>query len=432
MVYAFLDTNMLLHYKVFEGMPWRTILADDDYKFIICQKVFDEIDKHKDGAKTKLRNRAKSINKYLISYLDGNPASSLDIDFCSNPSKASTERDDFDSSSSDEYIVFAAHEFNSKGCRKVIVTGDGGMKLRAMKVGLETILIKNSNYLIAQEPTDEEKKIKQLEKELARYTNRCSKPLLLFEDAKDSVVLHKCSIPDFSDELDVLRSELLQKYPHRSPDQLRKGCVINGLTIPDLLHSFSPYTAEDYETYNRKRDDYIEDMVKYQKKKLLYSAIDDCIQEVKLFIFNQGTSPTGKMGVKILLPEDLVILSEDAWVSCDITPPEPPQLLSSLDKSMIERAQLNDLITARLAHIPYYNSNHKDRETEMHWMSAPTLPKQLFVNLPSLNHNMNLELDSSYRLFIPCVKSGEFHIQWTISDESNIDPQIGTLKIIIE
>lgn len=432
MVYAFLDTNMLLHYKVFEGMPWRTILADDDYKFIICQKVFDEIDKHKDGAKVKLRNRAKSINKYLISYLDGNPISSLDIEFCSNPSKISTERDDFDSSSSDEYIVFAAHEFDSKGCRKVIVTADGGMKLRAMKVGQETILIKDSDYLIAQEPTEEEKRIKQLEKEVARYANRCSKPRLFFEDAKDTIVLHKCDISDFSAELEVLRSELSEKYPRRFQEQLRKGCVINGLTIPDFLSSFSPYTAEDYETYNRERDDYIEEMVKYQRNKLLYSAIDDCIQEVKLFIFNQGTSPTGEMGVKILLPEDLVILSEDAWVNCDVTPPQPPQLLSSLDKSMIERAQLNDMITARLAHIPYISSNYRDKVTEKHSTADPKLPKQISINLPSLNHNMNLELDSSYRLFIPCVKSGEFHIQWTISDESNIDPQTGSLRIIIE
>lgn len=262
--------------------------------------------------------------------MDGNPISSLDIEFCSNPSKISTERDDFDSSSSDEYIVFAAHEFDSKGCRKVIVTGDGGMKLRAMKVGLETILIKDSNYLIAQEPTDEEKKIKQLEKEIARYTNRCSKPRLFFEDAKDTIVLHKCNISDFSDELEVFRSELLEKYPHRYPEQLRKGCVINGLTIPDLRSSFSLYTTEDYETYNREiddYDDYIEEMVKHQKKKLLYSAIDDCVQEVKLFIFNQGTSPTGKMGVKILLPEDLVVLSEDAWVSCDMTTPDPPSII---------------------------------------------------------------------------------------------------------
>lgn len=432
MVYAFLDTNMLLHYKVFEGMPWRTILADNDYKFVICQKVFDEIDKHKDGAKTKLRNRAKSINKYLISYLDGNPISSLDIEFCSNPSKTSTEREDFDSSSSDEYIVFSAHEFDSKGSRKVIVTADGGMKLRAMKVGVETILIKDSDYLIVQEPTDEEKRIKQLEKEIARYANRFSKPLLLFEDAKDTIVLHKCNIPDFSDELEEFRSQLLEKYPHRFPERQRKGCVINGLTIPDFSSSFSPYTAEDYEAYNHKTDDYIEEMVKHQRKELLCSAIDDSITEVKLLIFNQGTSPTGSMGLKILLPEDLVILSEDAWVSCDMTPPEPPRLLSSFDKSMIERAQLNDLITARLAHIPYVGSNYRDRVTEKHWTADPKLPKQISINLPSLNHNMNIELDNPYRLFIPCIKTGEFHIQWTISDESNIDPQTGTLKIIIE
>ncbi len=294
MTYAFLDTNILLHYKVFDGMPWNEILADDDFIFVICQKVFDEIDKHKDGNKTKIRNRAKTINKYLISYLDEKPMSPLNFKFCPNPSKESTERADFDTSSSDEYIVYAAYEYDSQNNRKVIVSGDGGMKLRAMKVGIKTILINDSAYYVANEPTEEEKRIKQLEKELAKYTSRYSKPVLLFEDETDIVVLQKNSIPDFKDELNTFRSKLLEQYPHRYPEQQRKGCVINGLTIHNLTTSYSPYTNEDYDKYNHQIDEFIDAMVEHQRKILTYSAIDACIKEVRVSILIKVQHQPGK------------------------------------------------------------------------------------------------------------------------------------------
>lgn len=433
MTYAFLDTNILLHYKVFEGMPWNSILADDNITFIICQKVFDEIDKHKDGDKTRLRNRAKTINKYLISYLDGNPKSSLDIDFCQNPSKVSTERTDFDTSSSDEYIVFAAHEFDSKGNRKLIVTGDGGMKLRARKVGIETLLIQHMpEFLLAQEPTEEEKRIKELEKTIARYTNRCSKPVILFEDETDIISFNKCKISDFSEELGAYRAQLKEQYPHRKPSQQRKGIVLNGLTLATINEKYSPYKKEDYETYNDQIDSFIDKMVNLKQRQLIYSAIDKSIQEVKLTIFNKGTAPTGKMGIRIILPEELTILSEDAFIKHDMTPPAVPQLLSDFDRSMLERADINEMIAASLSHGHYRKSYSHDSVIEEHWAAEPELEKEIFLELPSLNHNLSYILDDSRRLFIPCAKSGTFIIQWAISDESNIDPIVGQLTINIK
>lgn len=437
MVYAFLDTNVLMHYKVFEGMPWTSILSDDNITFIICQRVFDEIDKHKDGNKTKLRNRAKIINKYLISYLEGNPKSSLDVVFCPNPSKSSTGRIDFDSSSSDEYIVFAAYEFDSNGNRKVIVTGDGGMKLRAMKIGIETILINNkSEYLLAQEPTEEEKRIKELERTLAKYVNRCSKPLLLFEDGTDTILLNKCDIPDFSTELETYRTQLKEKYPHRYLSQEKQGSILDYPVLAnisaEIRANISTYTDEDYDKYNTQIDNFIDEMVCLQHRKLVYSAIDASIQEIKLSIFNKGTAPTGEIGIQIMLPKELIILSEDAFVECDMTPPVAPQLLSSFDKSIISKSKLNNLMNAALSYGHYCDSNSHDEIIEKHWNSEPELDKQFFLTLPSLNHNLRYTLDSSKSLFIPCCKIGDFIIKWTISDESNIDPLKGELVIKIK
>lgn len=434
MVYAFLDTNVLLHYKVFEGMPWKELLADDKITFVICQKVFDEIDKHKDGDKTKLRNRAKTINKYLISYLNNSPISNLDIKFCPNPSKMSTNRVDFDATSSDEFIVFAAHEFDANDCKKVIVTGDGGMKLRAMKVGIETKLLNNPEYFITNELSEEEKRIRQLEKELSRYSNRSSKPVLMFEDESDTIQLHKVNIPDFSLELEEYRNHLKEKYPYRYSSQQRKTTLLNGLTIDNIVSNFSPYTEEDYDTYNKQIDGYIDQMVNLRDGQLLHSAIDTCIHEIKLSIFNKGTAPTGKMFIELTLPENLPVFGEEAIVKYDVTPPVIPQLLSCYDRDMIERAKINDMINRSLSHGSYYSYNSQDQIIEEHWSLNQEfeLQKKLSFELPSLNHNLKYSLDSSKRFFIPCSKNGKYIIEWTINDESNIDPIQGQLIIYIE
>ena len=107
-----------MQYKVFEGMPWSDIVNDKDIIFVITQKVMDEVDIHKDGPRLRLRNRARVINRYLIGYLDKQPTSKLNVIFCPNPSKACTERWDFDQSSNDEYIIYSAFEYDSKNNRK--------------------------------------------------------------------------------------------------------------------------------------------------------------------------------------------------------------------------------------------------------------------------------------------------------------------------
>lgn len=430
MVYAFLDTNILLHYKVFEGMPWSTILGDEEATFVICQKVFDEIDKYKDGDKAKLRNRAKTINKYLISYLDNNPKSNLNIAFCPNPSKCSTERNDFDASSSDEYIVFAAYEFDTNGCRKIIVTGDGGMKLRAMKLGIETILMTNPDFLLAQEPTAEEKKIKQMEKDLARYTSRCSKPMLLFEKGNNTVTFHRHNIPDNTKEIEEYKKQLEEKYPHYNFPQQPTG--LTELQLASFNIGLSFYTKDDYLAYNKQIDEYIDKMVSHKKMELLFLSIDASIEEIKLSIYNKGTAPTGKMGIQIILPEDLIVLGKNALTRYNTTPPVEPKLLNKYDRNARDMYKIIQQKNAALTPGHYVPSNLNNHITEEHWNIKSQMPKEIFLELPSLNHNLNYVLDDSHRLFIPCLKSGKYPIYWAISDESNIDPITGELIINIE
>ena len=61
MKYLVLDTNVYLHYKDFEQVDWKTLMADD---VTICVPfvVLSEIDKHKDQSRGKIQKRAKKLS----------------------------------------------------------------------------------------------------------------------------------------------------------------------------------------------------------------------------------------------------------------------------------------------------------------------------------------------------------------------------------
>ena len=66
MKYLLLDTNIYLHYIDFEQIDWGTIIGDKEYEIVVPYTVIKEIDKYKDGPKSKIKVRA--FNWYCLSY----------------------------------------------------------------------------------------------------------------------------------------------------------------------------------------------------------------------------------------------------------------------------------------------------------------------------------------------------------------------------
>ena len=61
MKYLLLDTNIYLHYIDFEQIDWGTIIGDKEYEIVVPYTVIKEIDKYKDGPKSKIKVRAKAV-----------------------------------------------------------------------------------------------------------------------------------------------------------------------------------------------------------------------------------------------------------------------------------------------------------------------------------------------------------------------------------
>lgn len=441
MTYAFLDTSILMQYKVFEGMPWSDIVNDKDVIFVITQKVIDEVDLHKDGPRLRLRNRARVINRYLIGYLDNRPTSKLNVIFCPNPSKACTERCDFDQSSNDEYIIYSAFEYDSKNNRKVIISHDGGMKLRASKVNID-VIIPDSKYLLGEDPTEEEKELRKLKKELDRYANRKSAPIILFGNDSTTIELKHTPLPDFSHELELYREKIIVNNPskeyNQNPILSKLGISLDPHRYANLIHSLNDSfpTQEDIYTFNSENLDYINKLCELQERKLYHNFVDTTIHEISLFVANRGTAKTGNLNIFIKFPHDLIVLNDYSFVSMDFTPPCKPKVQTQNDKilaEVVERQQLINDAVNRSVYGYMGTSSVCNHIEQSHWdLNSQISHKTDILIEPSiLTHNLASNLFPNEKLYITSLNKGSFEIQWQIIDDSHIDPICGTLSVVI-
>lgn len=416
MTYAFLDTSILMQYKVFEGMPWNDIIGDKDIIFVVAQKVLDEIDRHKDGARERLRKRARFVGNHFGEYLEGKKPTSLDIEFCQNPTSASTSRSDFDASSADEYIVFSAYEYNSEGNRKVIVSADLGMKLRASKVGIPVVM-PDVSFRLSEEKTDEEKKIKELEKRLAIYENACAKPILSFAYGKTELHYDKVERPDFANRQMEIRQELEQKYPNRPYPQVDYVDVLGyRMQMQNLFLS-----KEDYEKYNSILPQFYDTETNYKCLSEMADFINGNMIPLHFEVSNSGKAKSGKLGLYVHFSENVRIYSKSNKVEYRIERVQPPELkpigfsLFGIDPTQIPGNTFNDFVHS------WDIENPIDLSKE----------NEFFFSLDPAIHNVPPVEVLEDEFFIYLEDEQEFEIRWRLCDDQSPNIEEGRLKISV-
>src|SRR5438270_12693197 len=65
-LYAFIDTNIFLHYQPFDQIKWTEILGSDNVVLVATPVVIRELDKHKDQHRiSAIRDRARAALKKI-------------------------------------------------------------------------------------------------------------------------------------------------------------------------------------------------------------------------------------------------------------------------------------------------------------------------------------------------------------------------------
>lgn len=176
-VFAFLDTNVLIHGKFFEQVAWLKLLDADAVVLVLTSTVLHEVDKLKDGAEGKFsRNRAKDFvarfRKYedLVHNEDG--ARVHDNVWVRVLPHEPTIRQGFDPNVRDDRIINSILDFKASGSQRVLlISRDLMIRIKAGSNGIDKIPMPDAIELKA-ELDETERELEATRKELDRLRNR--------------------------------------------------------------------------------------------------------------------------------------------------------------------------------------------------------------------------------------------------------------------
>lgn len=417
MKYLFLDTNVFLHYKDFEQIDWKSMVGDD-VTICVAQVVLGEIDKHKDQSRGKIQKRAKKISSRFSEIFLRGVTPQIDVEVIDNPPSSAFIDEQYHKDINDDWIILSALHSNHYDADIMITSGDNGILLKAKNHGLGYYLMPD-NLLLTEEPSDEEKEIRQLKQQLARYENRRPEPKIEFEDETDLLTIVKPTFVDIEKELKVYEGLLRSSHTYQSITDNEPCSNMGFLGHQTLNLTYS--TPSQRKEYNMELDEYFKKKIMLKQVQLIKQSLEQHFFKLKFWLSNIGTAALGDTMIFIKFPENIAIYTQESKVNVKCEDPAEPILK-------------NNLTGYNQSLMGIINSNHKHYETYDLWDVKKRLDHQeLKFSSMRLIHGMKYALENRKEdYFIDIAHCSNFTINWSIMDSNLIEPVIGELHVVIK
>lgn len=415
MKYLFLDSNIYLHCRDFEQIDWK-LLINDDVTIKLPLIVIREIDKQKDQSRGKIQTRAKKISSKLGEIILNDHTTKVAIEECEDPPSHYFDGNKFNKDVNDDWIILSAINDKVSNEDIIIVSRDNDLLLKAKNNGFQFLQMQDE-YLL-KESTEEEKKIIELQTELAKYTNRKPKPIILFGNNEESRIVFKKSIEHYIDEeLKDYIDNLKKENPHRQP----KYRTLNPDTIFEQnILDISANISND--SYNKYIDDYIEEEKEYKKILLEIKYLDEGFKELSFCVSNgEGTAQSGDMNIFISFPENIKLYNDLSKDKRDCKKPIKPD--KSVSELHLSRRMEQFMQMSLGNNVPQVTCWNPDKVMNIRKFS-------FFYS--KLNHRIIHHLDIKNHIYINIANCPSFRIEWTICDSQLVEPVNGYLDVIIE
>lgn len=270
-LYLFPDTNLFIQCLPLHQLGWMAWKEFDEVHLMVSRPVQSEIDHQKNSGSDRLGRRARVASGILRDIIlhggghkvvrDAGPLVKLFIVPELKPNPELSERLDYQEP--DDCLVGTAHAFSQKnpGADVRILTHDTGPMASARMVDLPVAPIPDE-WLLPPETTDAEKKIKELENELARlrrtepdFRIRC-----LDRDHKEAEKI-EIEVPRYlpltGEEVAGLMGRISSRFPmatefgSQEPDERNQG--IRTTVIGYTKEIFAPATDEEISSYKNEK-----------------------------------------------------------------------------------------------------------------------------------------------------------------------------------
>lgn len=415
MKYLVLDTNIYLHYKDFEQIDWKSLFKDD-VTICVPQRVMEEIDKHKDQARGNIQKRARKLSSRFFEIFLKEAATKVPVEALANPASIAFADPQYHKEISDDWIILSALHSSQDLADVVIVSGDNGILLKAKQHGLGFYKMQDE-FLLADEPSEEEKEIKRLKQQISKYENRLPAPEVVFRDETQLLTIDKPAFINVNAELEQYQEELKSSHPYESMAEASKEAS-DYLLGRLALQTYS--TAEQKQEYNKELDEYFRGKARYKELQLRQQLMLQRFVKLELWLTNGGTASLGDTTIFVTFPPEVSVYNEDSKVTISVEDPKEPVLKNNLN-----------MYSSGMVGSAFYDYKHKE-ELEI-WSPTKALESHEFkYQSHRLTQGLLCPLSSRDDIYIDIAKCGNFTIKWTIIDSELIERVDGELHVVVK
>lgn len=395
-----LDTNILLHYKSFEEIPWQEELGCKDVTIVLSAVVIEEIDRKKDDERGKIQKRAKSISSRIGELLLEGKECKYPVIFQETAYAQEEERRQYSLDRNDNQILFDVMKSSVDRADVTVVSNDTSMLIRAKKFGFRAHRL-NDKYLLKEELSKEEKEAKAAVAELERLKSRRPSPQLEFDDGQNNIQFKKVSPVDFEEEVRRRVDDLRKQWPEKrleDGEQVYMGRV------------FNPLTPEKVMVFNASRNKFIERSEQKIRLEVERDDLEQRMRKITIVVSNSGTASTGQMNVFLNVPKNVRVYEERSKKNVEYETPETPSFMPEL------------------THYSFAGSRYGYRMpgVEMWDLKGYLRNNEFKQSLLPLTHNLQREVFSFY---VDAATCPNFQMSWFIADAELADPVTGTLNV---
>ena len=359
-VFAFVDTNVLLHYRFFRDVDWAEELGADEATLVFAPVVVEELDERKWAGAGRARARAKKVLKALkglgLSATPGKMRPGVQIlALDEEPTDALFVRHRLQPRISDDRLLASVLAFAASQTSDAVIkvlTADMGLSLKAATRQI-AVAWPDERLRRDDEPDETERELKTARRELAVL--RAAAPKLKLTLAGEKVLEYRVRrFGEFGTEkLEHLLEAWRSKHPYvaATPDSI---VIPGGSRIPlGGLAGFPGFwSKKDAARHNADIDRVSREYEAFlQRWPACVNALTCCI-EFRFVLENSGTAPADDI--------DLLISAQanGKWLQALPELPKPPAMPKPRDpldiRSMVQSTRPWDLGSLRFRDDPIH------------------------------------------------------------------------------
>lgn len=343
-VFAFLDTNIFLHFQLFTEIAWDKILHAKFVTLVIPPIITKELDKHKYNHRSeRVKERAIKVTKRFAELLhsNGEVRPNVRIQFERVQPQSEFKKYNLSKESQDDHLIASIIRFqNESGNKAILVTNDITLKIKAHQLEIE-ILELEEKYQNKNEENPDKKKIKDLEKELLELKVKIPKLKLVSKEGTEEIIAQTLSAESFVDE--NFEHELIkikQQYPLITETYKPKRTIrpiVNGKPYGEEKVEFKLPSGEVKQAglsivkkYNKELEEFYKEYEKFLNEKTRINNLRSRTVRLQIKLKNDGNSPAERFHVVLNFPKGFqVTINQDIFsYPNEIT---PPQLITMAD-----------------------------------------------------------------------------------------------------